>query len=82
MTARGLAGWVQANLVLTPQEKKAVMCVLAAFFLGLATNHYRDAHPHVLDPPPAKAQKTSRSRRPARAEPTPIPQPSDSEVDG
>ncbi len=42
--------------VLTPEEKKAALCVLAAFTLGLATRHYREAHPHPAAPPSAKQQ--------------------------
>ena len=34
--------------VLTPEEKKTVCFVLIAFVLGLATKHYRDAHPPLL----------------------------------
>lgn len=31
--------------VLTPEEKRTLCFVLAAFVLGLATKHYRTAHP-------------------------------------
>jgi hypothetical protein len=34
------------RLVLTPEEKRAVTFVVAAFILGLGTKCYRDAHPH------------------------------------
>ena len=37
--------------VLTPEEKKTVCFVLIAFVLGLATKHYRDAHPLLLPKP-------------------------------
>jgi hypothetical protein len=37
--------------VLTPEEKKTVCFVFAAFILGLATMHYRGQHP-----PPSKAE--------------------------
>ena len=37
--------------VLTPEEKKTVCFVLIAFVLGLATKHYRDAHPPLLPKP-------------------------------
>jgi hypothetical protein len=37
--------------VLTPEEKKTVCVVLIAFVLGLATKHYRDAHPPLLPKP-------------------------------
>jgi hypothetical protein len=31
--------------VLTPEEKRTLCFVFAAFLLGLATKHYRTAHP-------------------------------------
>lgn len=31
--------------VLTPEEKKVIAFVIAAFLLGLAAQHYRAAHP-------------------------------------
>lgn len=37
--------------VLTPEEKKTVCVVLIAFVLGLATKHYRDAHPRFPPKP-------------------------------
>jgi hypothetical protein len=37
--------------VLTPEEKRTVCFVLIAFVLGLATKHYRDAHPRSLPKP-------------------------------
>jgi hypothetical protein len=42
--------------VLTPEEKKTLCFVLIAFVLGLATKHYRDAHP-VSSPKPATAAR-------------------------
>ncbi|HJX24844.1 MAG TPA: hypothetical protein VJ252_01705, partial [Chthoniobacterales bacterium] len=33
--------------VFTPEEKRVIVFVLIAFILGLATKHYRDAHPQV-----------------------------------
>jgi hypothetical protein len=35
--------------VLTPEEKRVLVFVLAAFVLGLGAKHYRDTHPQ---PPP------------------------------
>jgi hypothetical protein len=31
--------------VLTPEEKRVLVFVLVAFFLGLGAKHYRDSHP-------------------------------------
>jgi len=33
------------KLVLTPEEKRVIIFVIAALFLGLATKCYRDTHP-------------------------------------
>jgi len=41
------------RLVLTPEEKRVVTFVLAAFILGLGTKCYRDRHSH----PPAPTDK-------------------------
>jgi hypothetical protein len=46
--------------VLTPDEKKAVCCVLAMFCLGLATRHYRATHPRPPAPLTAKAQRAAK----------------------
>jgi hypothetical protein len=40
----GQDGLVPA-FVLTPEEKRALVFVLTAFLLGLATKYYRDTHP-------------------------------------
>lgn len=45
--------------VLTPEEKKAGCCILAALVLGLVTQHYRATHPHS-QPPTAKEQRTAK----------------------
>jgi hypothetical protein len=37
--------------VLTFEEKTTICFVLIAFVLGLATKHYRDAHPSTLPKP-------------------------------
>jgi hypothetical protein len=42
------------RFVLTRQEKRVVIFVLAAFILGLGTKCYRDAHPSVSSLPPKK----------------------------
>ena len=47
-------------LVLTPEEKKAGYCVLAALALGLATQHYRATHPHSAPPPTAREQRAAK----------------------
>jgi hypothetical protein len=38
------------RLVLTPEEKKVIVFVLAALVLGLGAKHYREKHPQ----PPVK----------------------------
>lgn len=74
--------------VLTPDEKKAVACVLGALFLGLGTKYYRETHPRP--PPPlnprqqyaaqraskaasARARSARGQRAAAAARPTPAP---------
>jgi hypothetical protein len=55
------------RFVLTPEEKRVVVFVLAAFLLGLGTKYYRDTHPAPI---PAKAKTSvSRSYRPS---PSPV----------
>ncbi|MDQ3118114.1 MAG: hypothetical protein M3Q89_00865 [Verrucomicrobiota bacterium] len=46
--------------VLTPEEKKAVACVLAAFVLGLGTKHYRSTHPRPPPPPTAREERVAK----------------------
>jgi len=36
--------------VLSPREKRLLIFVLTAFVLGVATKHYRDAHPPMASP--------------------------------
>lgn len=43
------------GLVLTPEEKRALLFVIAAFLLGLATKHYRDQHRQT---PPSSVEHT------------------------
>jgi len=59
--------------VLTPDEKKAVCCVIGALLLGLATMQYRAAHPRPPVPaaghdsivaPATPTPKTRKSRSP------------------
>jgi hypothetical protein len=70
--------------VLTPEEKRALLCVVAALVLGLGTMFYRAHHPRSPQPTTAKeqhqakiaaasAKARSRTRRttPAPAPPTP-----------
>ena len=68
--------------VLTPEEKRAVACVVAAFLLGFGTMHYRAKHPRVEPKPTAEEQRATKgakakTNRPAvspgglRATPTP-----------
>jgi hypothetical protein len=37
------------KLVVTPEEKRVILFVIAAFILGLATKCYRDTHPRPLE---------------------------------
>jgi len=46
--------------VLTPEEKKAVACVLAAFALGLVTKQYRATHPRPPPPPTAREERAAK----------------------
>ena len=68
--------------VLTPDEKKAVACVLGVLVLGLATMRYRAAHPRsvpapvveeqeVTETPPAAKPRKSASPRPRRRKKAP-----------
>ena len=41
------------KLVLTPEEKRVILFVVAAFLLGLGTKCYRDTHPR----PPVQLDK-------------------------
>jgi hypothetical protein len=50
------------RFVLTPEEKRVVSFVIAAFLLGVATKHYRDSHPQK----PATVEK--KHSRPARTQ--------------
>jgi hypothetical protein len=64
--------------VLTPEEKRTVCFVLIAFALGLATKHYRTAHP----PPPLKTEVKASApgappSTPKRGESKPPRKPSD-----
>jgi hypothetical protein len=78
--------------VLTPEEKKAVCCVIAALVLGIFTQHYRATHPKPPTPPTAKEQRAAKlaqraatskahsARRTVTAA-TPIPATSEDEED-
>ncbi len=46
--------------VLTQEEKRIVCFVIVAFLLGLATKHYRDAHPRPVPPASAQEQKAAK----------------------
>lgn len=52
--------------VLTPDEKRAIACVVGAFVLGLATMSYRARHPRQ-PPPPTAAEQREAKRAAARA---------------
>jgi hypothetical protein len=51
------AGAMQ-KFILTSEEKRVVLFILIAFFLGLAVKHYRDTHPHPITPPSKKAYRS------------------------
>jgi hypothetical protein len=59
--------WTWAELrhrfVLTPEEKRVIIFVIAAFVLGAGTKCYRDAHPRPL---PLIDKKHSVGRKPQR----------------
>jgi hypothetical protein len=52
--------------VLTPEEKKAIACVVAAFVLGIGTKHYRATHPRPAPAPTVREQYLA--KRTAKAE--------------
>jgi hypothetical protein len=71
------------KLVLTPEEKRVITFVIAAFFLGLTTKCYRDTHPQLPDSvgiphlwkksataSPSTARKQKRNRAKQSATPT------------
>jgi hypothetical protein len=45
-----LVGALRQRIVLTPEEKRVLCFVLAAFFLGVTVKHYRNAHRETLFP--------------------------------
>jgi hypothetical protein len=47
------------RVVLTPEEKTALVFVVAAFVLGLTTKHYRDMHRHLSPAPAVQAGQTA-----------------------
>jgi hypothetical protein len=51
------------KLVLTPEEKRVIIFVIAALVLGLATKCYRDTHPQ---PPVQMEKKHLHSRKAQR----------------
>ena len=66
MTREGKKPPRRQVFVLTPEEKRAAACVIAAFLLGLGTMYYRAKHPRPPLPPTAKEQKEA--KRAAAAE--------------
>ena len=48
------------KFVLTPEEKRVISFVVAAFILGLGTKYYRDTHPQL---PMQMDKKHSHSRK-------------------
>jgi hypothetical protein len=61
--------------VLTPEEKRAVACVLGAFLLGLGTMHYRAKHPRPQAAPAAKEEGAAKGTAAATKRQTPSPTP-------
>lgn len=61
--------------VLTPEEKRAVACVVGAFLLGLGTMHYRATHPRAPATPTAKEQRAAKETagKTSAAKPSPRP---------
>jgi hypothetical protein len=72
------------KLVLTPEEKRVIAFVVAAFVLGLGAKSYRDKHPQPMPhldpkhpwrkdatPRPSVAPKDKRPRKPRAKNPTP-----------
>jgi hypothetical protein len=70
---RPVSWWdaIKHRLVLTPEEKRIIIFILVAFFLGLATNHYRSAHL----PAPLKIDKKTRFSRTNQSSPSPTTSP-------
>lgn len=50
--------------VFTPDEKKAIACILAALLVGLVTQHYRETH--LRSPAPPTAREELAAKRIAR----------------
>lgn len=69
--------------VLTPDEKKAVFCVLGLLILGIGTMKYRASHPrmvatpaveeHEVEATPAAKKRKPISPRPRKSRSTPTP---------
>jgi hypothetical protein len=74
------------KLILTPEEKRVILFIVAAFLLGLGTKCYRDTHPRPPDyidkrhpwsksatgsPSDAPKQKRARGNRSATATESP-----------
>jgi hypothetical protein len=64
-----LLNWLTERSHLTPEEKRVLCFVLAAFLLGVAVKHYRDTHREIS--PPANANY--RSTHPDHATISPSP---------
>jgi hypothetical protein len=82
---------LRQKFVLTPEEKRVILFVVAAIVLGIGAKYYRDKHPQPIPyvdpkhpwrkdatPPPSSTPKTKRSRKPrAKNLTTPPPATSD-----
>jgi hypothetical protein len=64
-----LLGALRQRIVLTPEEKRVLGFVLAAFFLGVTVKHYRDTDRETLLP--ANANHISARSDHAAASPLP-----------
>ena len=65
---------VLRRVVLTPQEKKAALCVLGALLIGFGTKQYRESHSRpAANPTTGQESKTKKQARTQRASPSPPP---------
>jgi hypothetical protein len=84
---------LKQRLVLTREEKRVIVFILAAFVLGLAAKHYRDTHPQPVPyidkkhphsrgyralPSPSTSVTPARKKMRKPRSGTPLPNPSSS----
>jgi hypothetical protein len=66
------------KLVLTPEEKRVIIFVLAAFVLGFGTKCYRDRHgqsERIIKATPTQSPGAKQKRARKSRQPTPTPSP-------